>query len=1249
MATTPINLPFTVNPALSGFTGDLTPFRFAPRFDLDIVHVFATDKVLWDFGDGTYSTAPSATHTFGWPGVYPVRLTLYDVDGTIYPSTYTVSITAQNLLQDQIITFPQHKVVNIAAARVSIPLSATRINSWQSYASVSATGYTFNLYASGSLSHKLNIKTLETNKWAHIDRTWRFVEQVVANDGTIQYLPIDNVTTSNEEIFYKADVNGNPVRCLSTESGSVFVGTSGGAQFFYVDDTPKNYNSLVPPVFLFVSLDTTKFPDAYQVTSVQIARNTLFGPLETFQHVRGNIPVKVRYNAAVGIVFTSPGMLDIPLSQHKWQDNQIPYFINLVDETGAIVDNYPELTINTSVSATSSVNVVNVSLWNGTTRLSAAFFDEFEDGLPPAISGTYRGYFIPYDTATGATLSATATLFNPPNAQLDAVLGWVAQPDTTTVFRVTPGASSLYSFGASGLQINIQQQQNAFESGKDSIFSIAVAPSASPDVNVDPYAWFADTVSDALVKFNIDGTVLSSFILSAAYFNTGAITGIQNIVSWSQLAKLSPVSIALDGNNDLWLTMYDAVSSFKLNTRTAQIEKIIVPNVTNVLYLSANQLSAFGGSSLVEPAAIETDIDNNVWVSYTHPLCGFVQKYNGTTGAVLSTFKFEQGLSPGDIVADKNSNLWITTAFNTTINPGRTVLTAPVTAERLAKVGDNFGQFKFTFGTTLSAALSAGVNYIVTLNGMPDPYYNGRFLVETLTGNSVIVEANPIAWRFASTKVVSVSAYDPVTQYLIAQGTLSSVNLTATRTAEFTYSDRVYRIDRNANVIRTDGFLNPSYITVDSNQNAYVSHHLTRVTKLDSVSALRSTNFTVGSAQYILETIAQRNYIVNDSPSHELLEALVNPEHDKVFQHIQGITCDTSDNLWVINDFEGRIYFVPLNNLTLSAQTTNDFAEPLAGSYDLSRKTYQAYGDWNGFRWINKYPTIRQFQSLQGSTSFDVLPASGLYHIRKQNEDSDPSGMYKSFRFTDRLVNAEHLFTDFIGQMVGDQDADATTLGKLVYERIANFPANNADLETCDVNALYSICNELDIPIDDYQFLLPANLKRIFNLATIKHSKLWGGRNLFNRSFNNHFSQNAGFAKNIGEQLDVATYTVSAGTNIIFKQLFNNEYKLVTTMVLNGYTPANKVYFYPLSAYEASWGWGLEEGIDGSTISKYYDVYQFIPTADYTQVEGVIDWNNSQNTILESLSSISAWLNDEGVVETMLDWQLRKGLGLFDP
>jgi RNAse (barnase) inhibitor barstar len=342
------------------------------------------------------------------------------------------------------------------------------------------------------------------------------------------------------------------------------------------------------------------------------------------------------------------------------------------------------------------------------------------------------------------------------------------------------------------------------------------------------------------------------------------------------------------------------------------------------------------------------------------------------------------------------------------------------------------------------------------------------------------------------------------------------------------------------------------------------------------------------------------------------------------------------------------MYYIPTDNLTISATITTDFPPPLSGDYDfLTRKTYQAFGDWNGMRWINKYSGVETIQTLSGSTTFDILPASGLYTIAKINEDFDASEMYKSLRYTDRLLNAQNLFDNFIGQSVGDNNADATTLGKLIYERIANFPSNIADVDTCDVTALYALCDELNIPIDNYQFLFPANLKRIFNLVSIKHSKLWGDRNKFNRNFKNNFSQNTNYAKNIGPQIDVLTYTVSAGTNLVFNQLFDNEFKLITTMVLNAYVSGGATYTYPLSTYNQNWGWGLENGITGPEIVKYYNVYEYVPTYENSQEEGVIDWQNPLNNLVETASGIDVWLKDDGIVDTLLDYQIRKGLRMF--
>ena len=1197
-----INLPFTVLPNIVGYTGALTPFIFVPSISVQP----NIKNCLWNFGDGTFSTNLCATHIYNWPGVYTVSLISYDNNEIEYQSTFTQNISVTNLIGDSFYVTPAYPTaINIPAGRVSTPFTITRQNSWQSFPSVSATGYTFSFYASGSLSNKLDVQNLPTTKWAHIDRTWRFAEQNITQDGITQYIPVDNIISNNTNLYYRMDpVSGIPVSCGINDTGSVFVGTSGSATFYYIDDTPKNYDSSVPPVLLFISLDTTLFPDSYEIS---IPQNTIFSDLELFQHIKAIIPVYIRYNIAQEIIFTSAGMTDIPIAPNKWENTEIPFFINLTDQTGAIIDNYPPLTINTNLTTTSAFNVVNLQLLDSNNNiLSASFYQIFDNQLPPAISGTFRGYFIPYETGNNITLNASVTLYNIQNVQFDTGKGWVAYPDTSTVYFVSP--------------TTLMQE---FNTNSNNILAIAVVPSASPDISVIPYAWFADADTDTLTKMDSNGNILTTIVLST-------LANTSN--------KLSPSYLAIDGNNDIWVTLYDNAETIKINSQTLSLVLTLTSSVTNVQYLSSNV--SFGGTNLVQPTIVDADIHNNIWICYTHPLCSFAEKYNGYNGAVLKTVYFSGGLTPSDMVIDHAGNAWITAGYYTGINPGTQVLTTPITATKLGKDNFGFGKFQYTFNTNLSTYLLSSYNYILTVNNLNDKYYNGKFLIESVSGNSVIVEPHPLAWYYASTKNISITAYDPI---LVAQNPSTAGNSCS---AIFTFSDRVYKITPSGAVSYIDKFYQPSCITLDIAQNIYVSHCLTRVTQINALSTNITTNFTVGSAQVVLMTVDQR-YIQANIPSNNLLEMLVTPSDGRAFQNITGITCDTANNLWVINDFENRVYFVPTNNMTVSAITWTDMLAPIPGNYSTNPKTLQAIGDWNGMRWINKYPAFETVSTITGSVSFNILPETGLYQIAKINENFDAAGTLKSYRFTEQLLNSTNLFDKFLGQSIDDVITEnPEVLGKHIYERIANYTGNIADIDTCDIDALYSICAELDVPINNYQFLLPANLKRIANIISIKHSKLWGDRNRFNRDFNTRFSQNSSYGQNLGSKINTATYIVSAGTNIIFNQLFDNTYFLVKPMVL-GYFNNTPLSSYPLSTYSNTWGWGLENGVTGTTLSKYYNVYTYNSSYENSQVEGVIDWNNSYNTIVETNSGIDTWLDDFQMVDTLIDYKMHQGLDLF--
>ena len=86
---------------------------------------------------------------------------------------------------------------------------------------------------------------------------------------------------------------------------------------------------------------------------------------------------------------------------------------------------------------------------------------------------------------------------------------------------------------------------------------------------------------------------------------------------------------------------------------------------------------------------------------------------------------------------------------------------------------------------------------------------------------------------------------------------------------------------------------------------------------------------------------------------------------------------------------------------------------------------------------------------------------------------------------------------------------------------------------------------------------------------------------------------------------------------------------------------------YPLSAFTPYWGWNIVEGISGTEIKDTIKFYEHTSGFTNELVEGVIDWNNPQTTLLRSSSSVEEWTEDDGIIDSLIDFELRKGLGLF--
>ena len=109
MALVPINAIYGI--AVSGLAANpLSGFTLATPFTCSIniaggytQAAITTDyNLIWWFGDGTYSTEYSPSHIYNWPGVYEVKLGIFNNNTNVVPVTFSTTVTASNFVHNKL-------------------------------------------------------------------------------------------------------------------------------------------------------------------------------------------------------------------------------------------------------------------------------------------------------------------------------------------------------------------------------------------------------------------------------------------------------------------------------------------------------------------------------------------------------------------------------------------------------------------------------------------------------------------------------------------------------------------------------------------------------------------------------------------------------------------------------------------------------------------------------------------------------------------------------------------------------------------------------------------------------------------------------------------------------------------------------------------------------------------------------------------------------------------------------------------
>ncbi len=288
--------------------------------------------------------------------------------------------------------------------------------------------------------------------------------------------------------------------------------------------------------------------------------------------------------------------------------------------------------------------------------------------------------------------------------------------------------------------------------------------------------------------------------------------------------------------------------------------------------------------------------------------------------------------------------------------------------------------------------------------------------------------------------------------------------------------------------------------------------------------------------------------------------------------------------------------------------------------------------------------------NISGSSAlFDVYPKD-YYNIYKINEDLDGSQMFKDLIFQESMTDKPVLFDDFLGSIFGTLSSSYESLGRKIYEKIANFVANTQDIDRCELFALLSNMELLGADVNIYDstlFNYPEIVKRILNFASINKNKLFGTTNKFDQNFDpKGRSSKIEYGRNLGDVIDTNTYIISAGIPIVALEKFSGDYTLLNTM--QPLSALSGAITYQLSSYDRDWGWPLVLPSDFAYIDfdKYYYFFEYVPGYDGTITNNTIDFTNPLTTVAQSATQFDLMSNN-GIFVNMISDALYSSLDLY--
>ena len=1240
------DLQFTVIVADEIYTNELTPVTAVPwpdKFTNKILPYastkFSSDALIWDFGDGTTYTGVSAVHVYDWPGVYTIKLTIIDESGEPVTSTTQETLIVKDFIPSQSGFRDLIDVIDIPSGRLVNPITVDFTMSWQQYAQKPrkaplcndgkqhlmnkgvAPGYwmcgenhpgdeqvqqpdvtefpiyTFNLYASGADAKPLNFDLYEKDKYSHLDLDWSFHSTTPAISSqptdSIQVTRTDFLTGNSGDantydlLYYKRSENNEYIQTTPADPQGVFVGLSGNMSFFYRDDVTKCNTSRDSPVLISVELDEKKIYDQLTVNK----RN------KSTQKYVNNKPlvinnVKPRVNEVIQLGVTTIGLPEFQIGENKWENSIINFTVTLQD---AFEFNILDSKQFNSFGANLTGSDIQIELVDAETSqtIPTSSYEYCIDARELSTLGYFKGTLKCRGAKERVKLKATTVYNQISGYKTDTIVPWL---NTYRPKFIGTGTEELPQVTESGsLYRYYYSEVTTYNSSQlyDNFTRSFTGKSNYVDTN--------GIISDVIVihpgenltqppKISIEDPTGSGAVLLPRFNKDGGIISDIIVLSGGEKYSLEPV---------LYFTLADANATVP--------NAVAVVDFNHQVELIAVQPADPG---IIEPKTWALEVGESGNDNKPPRIVEVTSRGEVMRSRPLSAMTTTPG-TPLDIKLDNNGDIYLATE-NKVIQVGSNDL------ELTNIYDDNAG------GTGSFEYITDPTNPVILEVDLVDIY---------ISNTNHIYKLNKINNELQASANIANRIDDVLLHY---NGSIYvKTNLPS-----------IITLDKNDLTIKNTVELPPGeYSTMTTTINGLL--------------------YLIKDGRYLVEINDQKISVrdVYDFSSLADITTLAGDSRGTIWVPDNG-----SRKLWAVDVIENKILGLNDNIGSFEYGKVNYSLYPTPPDGDVTGHILKASGDWTGFKWLQKFGLIQPGEkTLIGySSEFNINSQSGTYNIRKLNESHNQAATIKSYATQPWLGDQHNLWDQAVLSVVGDDKSEPSSLGKQVYERIANFAPNNTDIDDCNIDSIHNHCLLYDVDIQMYNLNYPPTLKRVMDLCSIKHSRLFGA---FDYSTNN-FDMYTDYTmqdtrENLGRELDINSTVLLPGEKIVAYERFSKIYTpiTITTPTSGSLDEYNNIVNigedttlvseenrgWPLSAYSVYWQWNLvaPPSVSGVDITDYYAFYSYNKTTTAAQVEGVIDWENPQTTLLPSMSSYNNWSKDFGILDNVIEHQLRVGLDLF--